>query len=666
MYGPEATLSICFCIVFLCISPAFAQTGAIYEDEIERERKRIFTKDGRIRGPPREPVTVNEPNLFNKWDGIDRQLYKPRASFHADVVASRRNIDYWVRGDGVGVGSFSSLVDFYFGLPPPPQPPPLVTTTTTTIPPNLLPFYDPLLQFIRAGPGGSAIDVTHLQQLTPSLLDLAPLLVPGVNFSQLVYTPQGQAFIAAARQVLFPLGLWNVHTLNNWVYYIQPQQSYLVNVLQTLRSQITTATPTTSRTTSTTPVPGINQFEVISKLIELWQSGDKLKIASDFPGLAHSIIEYAGFDEPTGVIYARDDKISLWPYNVGITTERYVGNRREIHVLNSDGYFVNKWSTGADRWWQGPLDISMVRLPFEVDGTHVDILDVVASNRYALYKRAAGGDIRLLDRASTFTTSLINVDVALFEDKWLHLRPYVGTTPHSSIGGIMLKAEYDADILKGHISGGVGWESSLFADLELFSGYFETENILKTPFLAYSDPKTRAGVRLWASLTLMASTLSQRGERWTFQAEARFIPEIHVQFVSERFSLRLTGGVTAAIVPGGKADLAHPERTLGFHPIRRHGEAVLRVDAGDGLLLEFGTVLESSSLVFKSRSTVGLSHVGQFTLMTLVETEKYRGSSFTDVRVGGKVAYKWMHISALKSVKDDDYRIEAGIDVAPF
>jgi hypothetical protein len=48
----------------------------------------------------------------------------------------------------------------------------------------------------------------------------------------------------------------------------------------------------------------------------------------------------------------------------------------------------------------------------------------------------------------------------------------------------------------------------------------------------------------------------------------------------------------------------------------------------------------------------------------LVETERWRDTSFTDVRLGGGVSYQGFFLTGLQSIKEDDYRLEIGIDIA--
>ena len=79
-------------------------------------------------------------------------------------------------------------------------------------------------------------------------------------------------------------------------------------------------------------------------------------------------------------------------------------------------------------------------------------------------------------------------------------------------------------------------------------------------------------------------------------------------------------------------------------------------------VVSFGAVYETSKLVNKARYHLGVTQ-GEFTLTGLVETEKYDYSSFTDVRVGGSSSYEGLTITALKSLKDDDYRLQMGLDI---
>jgi len=711
------------CICFLA-GIAQAQDSAVYEDEIERQRKILFNKDSsgltglerRERDRKKKPRVVLK-NPFDYW--YRKPLEQtPRASFHADASITGRNIDLLRRGKELEYKPFSAAADFFLGLPPPPVPPPIVSTNTTFIPSptvNINHFYTPLLTFLQAGPGGSVITLNHLIQVTPSLMNLVSVLGPSTSFSQILNTPQGIQLLSVAQSILQPLGMWNTASLNAWIAFMsppppgsqQPNRSVQIQqILLTLHGQLVQASvippPTQQTTTTITQPPGINQIEVIAELNRIWKRGNKGEIATKFIPLFHSITKHVGFEKGQGLISAtRKLSFTKGNYQIGITLERRYGDSREIHVINPEGYFVNDSASGAGRYYQGLDDISLVYLPFKVHGNDITTLDVVASDRYALLKRMAGGNVNLLDRASTHSTALLNLDIAFTDDRDIHLRFVAGGTPYSSVGGVMGKIEYgDGDYFTGHLSGGILFEDILFDASANYLGYLETENTIRTPYLEYVDEKTNNGIRAWATTTLAISGLAslptsapQRSLFSTFntdtgkitnkrkklsaelglQGELRLIPELHAQLGNSYALIGVYGGVTTAIVPGGKIDLDHPERTLGLRQIRYHIGSNIKLrlskmleksgeQAIDSLFLEFRTVAEFSLNSRKSRTGLKLSYFSA-AIEFLAETEHYLDSSFTDVRLGGSISYRGIYVTGLKSIKDGDYRLQAGVDV---
>jgi len=227
------------------------------------------------------------------------------------------------------------------------------------------------------------------------------------------------------------------------------------------------------------------------------------------------------------------------------------------------------------------------------------------------------------------------------------------------------------ELFYGRIGGGAVFENVMFDKSDNFLGYLETENVLRTPYLSYVDSRTETGIRSWASLTLAASGMAHRAASgvddspWGFQAEARVIPEVHAQLATEKVCLTLYGGFTLSVVPGGHLDLEHPERTLGLRYLRNHIGFNAKYAVSDKLLCEMGIVSEFSSLVDKTRLELGLTY-RLFQANLLIETETYKNTSFTDVRLGGGIAYHGFFVTAVRSVKDGDYRVEAGLDVTSF
>jgi hypothetical protein len=326
------------------------------------------------------------------------------------------------------------------------------------------------------------------------------------------------------------------------------------------------------------------------------------------------------------------------------------------------------------RYYQGPDDLTLSYLPFEVDNSkRITTLDVRASEDYTLLKRAAGGNTKILNRASTDTTGILYADIPFLGDH-LHLRPFAGTTTYATTGGAMISLTYGTDeIFSGHVSLGAGYRQTLFnRDRDDLINYLETENVIRTPYLTIGSGER--GLRFWPSLTAAASSMLTRPlgkndeSRWTLQAETRLIPELHTQLATPYALFSLSGGVTSAIVPGGSLDLKNPEKTLGLYPIRSHLELTCRIKFNDVIqpspyYLELGGAVETSKLVDSTR--IGARFGGGFFYIDcLTEIERYHDSSFTDVRVGGGAGCYGVSFLFLQSVVDNDYRLQAGIDVS--
>jgi hypothetical protein len=435
--------------------------------------------------------------------------------------------------------------------------------------------------------------------------------------------------------------------------------------------------------------PAVNPLEVIAEMNEIWARGDRDEIAEKFAGLGSSILP-SDFSELLYVVYGSrrgGTPFGPWPYKIGVMTERRNGNSREVHVFNEEGYFVNENVSGSGRYFQGSDDASLVYLPVEVKNGKVKTLDVIASDRYALLKRMAGGDTRLLDRTSTFSTGLLNFDVAFLDDRSLHLRLVAGSTPFSKMGGVMGEVQYGEDLFHGRIGGGFVFEDTYFDDADNLIGYLDTENTIRTPYLKYVNPGSTKGIRAWGSLTVAASGMAHRAmssralnrrkkvsPRWGIQAEARAIPELHAELATDQFLIGLSGGITTAIVPGGSSNLDNPERTLGLYPIRKHVELKIRLNLSktlhDTQEINFNTPIflgtkltgEFSEISDKTRASLTLEW-GAVTVEALVETEAFKHGSFTDIRLGGGVTWKGIRVTALKSIEDGDFRVEFGVDL---
>jgi len=708
------------CCLFYLTGIAQAQEGAAYQDEIERRRQILFPRDengNRIRQPverhPSLSQSVSQPprqtNPFDWWTERDRTPRRAVA-FHADVIGTRRNINYLREGKSTDYGTLQNLTDFALGLSPPPTPAPQVNTNYIWIQPpgvNTTPFYGPLLQLIQAGPGlngvgqlGNVITLAHLQQITPQLLAVGQLFQqnPNLTFNQLLATTQGAVTVQAIQSILQPLGMWNYATLQAWLTYITPLQSQAQQTLTTLYNQLIQAQvlppPVQQTVTTLTPITPTNPIEVVQQIQDIIRQGDAEEMAERLPSLIHSITAHEGFSVPQIYIHgSRSGRTNgLFPYKIGIRTERHIGER-EVHILTEDGgYFVNDFASNTSRYWTGPDDASMVYIPIEIKSGKVKTLDVIASNSYAWHKRAAGGDTRLLSRASTHSTSLLSFDVAFLENKNLHLRLVGGSIPTASLGGVMGEFEIGEkeDIFDFRIGGGFTHKEYYFEDASDLVGYLDLEIRLRTPRIEFVNKDEGRGVRTWGSVVVASSGMAhlptsrpyRKGERvkakWGLQGDVRAVPEIHAQLVTPYALFEVSGGLTAGVVPGGDVNLEHAERTLSLHQIRSHAEVKIRIRLAkiinewnvpnditekENLFLEFGFVTEFSEAVDKSRAGIRLEW-SKVAFDFLLETERWHDTGFTDVRLGGGFSYKGIFVTGLHSIKEKDYRLEAGIDIA--
>jgi len=683
--------------LFALSGVVFAQ-GAHYEDEIGKELKK-YRKIWKAEREAAAKAKLNPPkkpkDIFQRWDARLEKPKKPRVTFHADASITGNDINRWKGNDAPKYRTLADLRNFYLSLPPPP--PNISTTPGQPLPPigsNTAAFYGAILQFINSGPGSSTITLAHLQQLTPAFLQLGAVAVNAGSLAQLLNSPQAFQFLQAAQGILQPLGLWNANTLNAWINYIIPRQGQLFGIVTTLYFNLINIAPPTSPGNGPpiiTTVP-INTGAILAELFDLltnrsWRK-DWQEIAERAPGLAHRVIKHLGFSEPQIVLYgSRRTRF----HRVGIITERRVDGRREVHVLNEEGYFVNDRVSGiAGRYYQGLDDLTLTYFPVEVKNRRVKVLDAIASDRFALLKRMSGGDVSLLDRTTTHSTALLSLDIAFLESQRLHARFVGGTTPYSSMGGFMGNIEYGSGFFKGRVGGGAVVENAYFADSDTFIGYIDTENEIKTPPLRVLSEDKQRGVRTWASLTLAASGMTHfamnrpvkqlTGEKvprkWGFQADVRVIPEIHLQLATPYTLWTVSGGVTAGIVPGGHVKLKKVKNSLSLYPLRSHIEASCRLDISeivrdnalsltDSIALEFRFIGEFSQLLDKGRFESTFEYNG-LKINAIGELIYYKDGPFTDIYLGGGIGYLGAFVRALKSLKTDDYRIEAGISLGLF
>ena len=681
-------------VLFGCTTVCAQGDSAAYEDEIEKRRKELFAPGGQFNSDyvaePAESPKVSNSNPFDRWKRNKQS--PPDFRFYADAVGGRRNLDYLSnKGDSESYGTLDDLQEKFLSYPPPPAPKPKIKTDIVWNPgTDTTPFYDDILAFIQAGPGpggvgtvGTLISVQDLQYVTPYLLAVVPLAQAGMSLQDILNTPEGQAAWYAVQSVLQPIGMWDVATLNAWIDYIDINIYYVEQVLLKLYDDLISAQPPGTDTVVTVIVKkAVNPFEVLTKIRELLEDGDENEIAEKLPSLVHAVTKHLGFNKPMIVLYGSrsGNDTSVFPYKLSILTERRRGDRREVHVLNEEGYYINEYPSGVGRFWQGPDDLSLVYLPVVVNDGRVHTMDVVASDLYAWLKRASGGNVRLLDRAATHNTALIFADLGFFDGNKGHIRVVGGSTPHSSLGGVMGELEFgdEDDIFSGHVGGGVVYQDTYFKNAGNEIGYLDVEATLRTPYLDVIGKENDRGFRTWASLTLAGAgmvhrptgSVIRRGEEadgtWGLQGEVRVIPELHGQLtIDDKVLLTLYGGVTSAIVPGGNINLEHPERTLSLYPIRSHVGGNIKAMVHPMVMLELDGVTEVSDLVRKTR-VVASAYAFKGSISFVSEFEHYTYDAVRDVRVGGGVSWRGMFVNYLHSLYDADYRLEAGVDIGQF
>lgn len=614
----------------------------------------------------------------------------PSVGIRADGAFTGRNIEQLQDGPRE-YGDLEDLRNVALSFPPP--------ITTIKLPP--LPgdpppdFYQDLLDLLHTGPGGTAITLEHLYELTPTFLAIAPLIQQDIQ--SFLNSPLALVALAELRSVMEPLGLWNNDSLN----FIIANQLQLTAILTQLYDDLIAWEPDLIKQPDIkTPVDVIG---ILNKLADLLDTDDWLLIAERGPSLIHKLIKHVGFSRPQIVLYADRDGY----YRAGIQTERYVDGEREIHRFNQSGYVRDDNASGAGRYYQGRDDVSLTYIPVEVQDGEVETLDLVSSDMYALFKRWSGGDTRLLNRTRTFNNGLLSVDVDLSD--YFSVHGGTGATAYSSFSGAFGELKYGTGLFTGRIAAGFVHEQPFGFSDEKQIVYAETENTLSTPSLEISNVISDTSASMWLSTTLAASGLTMRRLNTAMrgmQGDARVIPEWHGLVQSPYFTASAVVGGTAAVVPAGPVDLDEPSKSLQLRFIRTHigGEFVFNIgqmfhmdalsehkrgveanlkewwtdkekaaylakfkepDRANRIAIAFGTMTEVSKLVEATRLTLDFIY-DELRVGSIVEVERYKDSSFTDVRLGGSFAYKFVRVAGVKSIEDNDYQISAGVDLLAY
>jgi hypothetical protein len=645
---------------------------------------------------------------------------EPRVTVTGDASITGRTIDHWQGTEKFRYGTIDDLGKVMLALPPPPPTVRVIRGTPGT--PGVLPtpatpspgynpaIYNQLLAFIQGGPGGSQITLAHLQTLTPSLYSLGQYYYsnPNLSINQLLLSPQAGAFLSAAQSILQPLGMWNFNTLAAWVNYVTPRFGTLQTILNNLYGFLNVPPPPGTPGAPGTPgVPGIpdkyiitaiNPLAIVAELVKFFKSKDWLLFAERGPDLVHSLTRHAGFSRPRVVLFGSRSRL----YAPAVTMTRREGDKRTAYSLNQEGFFVNEQTSGAGIFYQGPDDISLVYALVDIESGKVKTPDAVASDRYALLKRATGGNLDLIDRVSTFSTGVLKADVALGESHNYHVGVAAGTTPFATMGGVTGEIEYGTGVFEGRIGLALFTERSYDSDAENALAYLDTEHRLRTPYLTFNGASSE--LNLWGSVTLAASgmatrTLStvQRGKKalgftWGGQGDVRLIHEVHASLDTTLFKFEVYGGVTTALVPYGSVDLDVPQQSLRPYPIRCHVGGAVRLKLANAyrfgvlrqnkagltdeqraaaellidrksewLFLSLSGVGEFSRLFHKSRATLSLDFL-KYSVGAIVETESYLDEDFDEVRAGAGFSAWGLYARGLHSLKTDDARVEAGFE----
>jgi hypothetical protein len=603
----------------------------------------------------------------------------PKMTLQAEATFSQQAVKQ--SGERVNdYGTFEDLVDFYLTLPPPPP-------TQIDVPPIITPApgapdpYAPLLAFIQAGPGGSNITKAHLVHLTPATLSLAQLwLSQTVTQAQLFNSAPAWQLMFAAQPILQTLGMWNQQMLQQWLAYTRPQFPRLLTIATNFYNNIVAPPPPGQPTITPQPpiIHAINPIEVMQTFSKLWKTKDWLKIGERFSGLLYPLISPSGFSEPMLVLYGSRRRY----FEPTAQTMRNNKGELEVHNINREGYYKNEAASGAGRFFQGEDDISLNYYPVEIENRRVETLDVVASDRFALLKRMAGGDVNLLSRSYTHNTSLLSANAA-FGKK--HLRVVGGVTPYSSMGGLMGEITYSYEYLSGRIGGGGLVETALHGNTDTLIGFLDTEHKLSSPMAMIESKDEKRAAFAWASLTVSASVMGDRSlteqpDKRTFtnklgiQGDVRLIPELHSQLDAEYVSFYIYGGITSAVVPIGRVNLDNPERSVSLDYVRTHLGSKMRVlvskivknchddEFDHTMYADFAVVGEFSALVRRWRVTTDFT-LDQFKVGLIGEAEQYQYGGLDDLRLGGRASFMGAYVSGLKSLEFDDFQLQAGFEI---
>lgn len=607
----------------------------------------------------------------------------PKISLKADTTFTQQAVRQ--AGEKVGgYGTFDDLIGFYLSLPVP-SPTIIDVPPIITPPPGAPDPYGPLLAFIQKGPQGHLVTRQHLVQLTPGALALAQVYLSGnLSNQQVLNSPQAWALLSAAQNIFYPIlqqqGLWNQSFLNQWIAYLQPRQTFLINVATNLYNNIVAPPPPGQPTVTPQPpiVIAVNPIEIMQAFSELWATEDWVKIGEEFGRLLHPLIKPSGFTEPMLLLYGSRRRY----YGTAAQTMRARNGELEVHNMNREGYFENENASGAGRFFQGRDDISLNYYPIEIEDGRVKTHDVVASDRFALLKRMAGGDLNLLSRAYTHNTSMVQADI---DFGGAHLRAVGGATPYSSMGGLMGEITYEYDYLSGRIGGGGLVDVSHYGGDDTFIGFLDMEHTARTPFLTVRSDDDERILWTWASLTFSGSGMADRAlveqpdkrmftDRWGFQGDVRLIPELHTQLDGDYFSVYAFGGMTASVVPSGKVDLIHPDRSVMLDVVRYHVGTKLRVlvskavidhggeDFSHAMFADAAVVGEFSDLVSRWRFTTDFTFdVAKVGLIG--EVEDYQFDGIDDFRVGARASLFGAYIQYLKSLELDSFQLQAGFEI---
>jgi len=634
----------------------------------------------------------------------------PQVTITGNTSLSGQVIDHLKSNKRSSYGTFDDLKNLLGGLPPPPPEITIIPGSPGVpgVPPQTInpTVYNPLLTFLQAGPGGSVFTLTHLQQITPAAMALAQYYYanPSLSLWQLINSSQGAAFLAVAQTILQPLGMWNYNTLYQWANYISPNWWTLQGILQGLYTQLNVplnpGAPGVPAVPDTYIVNAINPIAVITEISNLYKSKDWIRFAEFVPRLAGLLIRHAGFSAPRIVLYGSRSRF----FAPGVITTRRVDGDRVVYGINQEGFFVNDEASGAGIFHQGNDDISLVYAPIKVRRGRVETLDAIASDRYMLMKGMAGGNTDLLDRVPSQNTATLAADISL--DAW-RFCVGAGSTPFASMGGATLGARYEGDLASGRFAVGGFVERSYSTNDENFLGYIDGEFTVRTPALRLYE-RTHLGpnppiFKLWGETTVAVAGAATRtltpvvkeykaipgvigarrkvSRNWGGQGDIRIAPELRARLTTQIIQFESVLGATVGVVPYGYVDLDVPHQSLRPYPLRIHVGLTAKIrltraydfaqaQAEDSdpdcirpepevLYLTIDGVVEMSRLFRKSRFGVTFEAF-DFAIGWIGETEAYLDEDVIDLRIGGTVKYGSIYARGLKSLLDDDYRLDIG------